>query len=53
MGSEKNKMKTRDTPSSDAAEYHQYDAEPPLPLGSHLTFFLDFVGFWLQTTEPT
>ena len=33
MDSEKNKMKTSDTPRSDAAEYLQYDTEPPLPLG--------------------
>ena len=33
MDSEENKMKTRDTPRSDAAEYLQYDTEPPLPLG--------------------
>ena len=26
-------MKTSDTPRSDAAEYLQYDTEPPLPLG--------------------
>ena len=26
-------MKTSDTPRSDAAEYHQYDTQPPLPLG--------------------
>ena len=33
MDSEKNKIKTSDTPRSDAAEYHQYDTQPPLPLG--------------------
>ena len=33
MDSEENKMKTSDTPRSDAAEYLQYDTEPPLPLG--------------------
>jgi SMC interacting uncharacterized protein involved in chromosome segregation len=33
MDSEKNKMKTSDTTRSDAAEYLQYDTEPPLPLG--------------------
>jgi Asp-tRNA(Asn)/Glu-tRNA(Gln) amidotransferase B subunit len=33
MDSEENKMKTSDTPRSDAAEYHQYDTQPPLPLG--------------------
>jgi hypothetical protein len=33
MDSEENKMKTSDTPKSDAAEYFQYDTEPPLPLG--------------------
>ena len=33
MDSEENKMKTSDTPRSDAAEYFQYDTEPPLPLG--------------------
>ena len=26
-------IKTSDTPRSDAAEYHQYDTQPPLPLG--------------------
>jgi septal ring factor EnvC (AmiA/AmiB activator) len=33
MDSEENKMKISDTPRSDAAEYFQYDTEPPLPLG--------------------
>ena len=33
MDSEENKMKISDTPRSDAAEYLQYDTEPPLPLG--------------------
>jgi septal ring factor EnvC (AmiA/AmiB activator) len=33
MDSEKNKMKISETPRSDAAEYFQYDTEPPLPLG--------------------
>jgi predicted nuclease with TOPRIM domain len=33
MDSEENKMKTSDTPRSDAAEHLQYDTEPPLPLG--------------------
>ena len=33
MDSEENKIKTSDTPRSDAAEYHQYDTQPPLPLG--------------------
>jgi SMC interacting uncharacterized protein involved in chromosome segregation len=33
MDIEENKMKNSDTPRSDAAEYLQYDTEPPLPLG--------------------
>ena len=33
MDSEENKMKISDTTRSDAAEYLQYDAETPLPLG--------------------
>ena len=33
MDSEENKMKISETPRSDAAEYFQYDTEPPLPLG--------------------
>jgi hypothetical protein len=33
MDIEENKMKNSDTPRSDAAEYFQYDTEPPLPLG--------------------